>query len=195
MPISRSWPNMPTQPANPEPAPDFDSMLSRKFGKEVANYFSGSPLNRVGFLRGDHSFLSQALKHPSTRFLLTNELQPLVDPNNKAKLGYVGFEDVQPVIGDNPYATTEEEMIAQYDSKKYTPQMIFLGIDERNKESLSYTTKKNTYEGAPYFAVDITPKENIKEACEQLIKTLEGKGMTFAKGRVMDVEAPDGTSY
>lgn len=30
------------QPALPEPAhPNVDSMLSRKFGKEVANYFSG----------------------------------------------------------------------------------------------------------------------------------------------------------
>lgn len=29
-------------PANPEPVhPELDSMLSRKFGKEVANYFSG----------------------------------------------------------------------------------------------------------------------------------------------------------
>lgn len=57
---------MPTQPANPEPAhPDVDSMLSRKFGKEVANYFSGSPLNRLAFLRADNVFLSKALKHPS----------------------------------------------------------------------------------------------------------------------------------
>ena len=30
------------QPKLPEPAhPDVDSMLSRRFGKEVANYFSG----------------------------------------------------------------------------------------------------------------------------------------------------------
>ena len=30
------------QPDLPEPAhPDIDSMLSRKFGKEIANYFSG----------------------------------------------------------------------------------------------------------------------------------------------------------
>jgi NAD+ diphosphatase len=30
------------QPELPEPAhPDIDSMLSRRFGKEVANYFSG----------------------------------------------------------------------------------------------------------------------------------------------------------
>lgn len=33
--------NMPI-PDNPEPVhPDLDSMLSRKFGKEVANYFAG----------------------------------------------------------------------------------------------------------------------------------------------------------
>ena len=31
------------QPELPEPAhPDVDSMLSRKFGKEIANYFSGT---------------------------------------------------------------------------------------------------------------------------------------------------------
>ena len=54
---------MTKQPDNPEPAHStVDAMLSRKFGKEVANYFSGSPLNRVGFLRGDHKFLTQALK-------------------------------------------------------------------------------------------------------------------------------------
>lgn len=34
-------PQLPT-PQLPEPAhPDVDSMLSRKFGKEIANYFSG----------------------------------------------------------------------------------------------------------------------------------------------------------
>jgi hypothetical protein len=33
---------MPPTPALPEPAhADLDSMLTRKFGKEVANYFSG----------------------------------------------------------------------------------------------------------------------------------------------------------
>jgi len=69
---------MPPQPALPEPAhPEVDSMLSRRFGKEVANYFSGSPLNRVGFLRPDHQFLSSALHHPSTTFLLFKDLEPL----------------------------------------------------------------------------------------------------------------------
>lgn len=180
------------QPDNPAPAPDFDSMLSRKFGKEVANYFSGSPLNRMGFLRGDHTFLSQALRHPSTQFLLCNELQPLVRNDKGDKLAWVKFDEVKKVVGDDPYATDEKEMLAAYDSGKYVPQMVFLGIDEREKEALAYTNKKNTYTGAPYFAVDVTPKNKVKQACEELIKDLEGKGLGFAKGRVMDVEAQDG---
>ncbi len=184
---------MPVQPANPEPAPDFDSMLSRKFGKEVANYFSGSPLNRVGFLRSDHKFLSAALRHPSTQFLLCRDLQPLVDPSNGTKLCWVKYEDVKPVIGEDPYATTEEEMLGLYDSGRYVPQMVFLGIDEKVKEGLEYQGK-NKYWGAPYFAIDVTPKSGVKEACEKLIAELEGKGIGFAKGRVMEIEALDGKS-
>ncbi|KAA6413234.1 MAG: NADH pyrophosphatase [Lasallia pustulata] len=76
------------QPELPEPAhPDLDSMLTRKFGKEVANYFSGSPLNRVSFLRTDQPFLSAALQHPSTTFLLFNDLSPLtLSPTRLASL-------------------------------------------------------------------------------------------------------------
>jgi hypothetical protein len=36
------------QPDLPEPAhPEIDSMLSRKFGKEIANYFSGTEFRLV----------------------------------------------------------------------------------------------------------------------------------------------------
>lgn len=180
------------QPALPAPAHDsVDSMLSRKFGREVANYFSGSPLNRVGFLRGDNIFLSKALKHPSTQFLATNELQALI--SGPAQLAWLKFEDVKPVIGEDPYAQSEKEMIAAYDSSKTVPQMVFLGIDEKAKgETLSYTNKKNTYTGAPYFAVDLTPKGSLREACEALIESLKAKGLNFATGRPMDWSAPDG---
>lgn len=41
-----------SHPALPEPAhADQDSMLSRKFGREVANYFSGMLLHLLSFLR------------------------------------------------------------------------------------------------------------------------------------------------
>lgn len=193
------------QPDNPEPAHhDIDSMLSRKFGKEVANYFSGSPLNRVGFLRADHQFLSQALKHPSTAFLLCNELQPLVQSGTapgKGRLQYVKYEDVQPVIGSDPFAQSEKEMLDAYRSDQYIPQMIFLGLDEKvpEGEGLAYQAK-NLYKGAPYFAVDVTPRPQadarISEACKTLITRLQkDQGFEFGKGRIMDIEPSDAAIY
>ena len=183
-------------PDLPAPAhPEVDSMLSRKFGREIANYFAGSPLNRLGFLRGDHTFLSQALKHQTTGFLLCNELQPLIKKDDQGKVGgrlaWVKYEDVKPVIGEDPYANDEKKMVEIFNSEKITPQMIFLGIDEKAKDGLSYMGK-NRYTGRPFFAVDVTPKGSVKEACEGLIKKLDGEGFEFAKGRVMELEAGDG---
>ncbi|KAF2496929.1 hypothetical protein BU16DRAFT_507644 [Lophium mytilinum] len=171
---------MPPQPALPEPAhAELDSMLSRKFGKEVANYFSGSPLNRVSFLRTDHAFLSQALKHPSTSFLLFNDLNPLV--KSPTQLGYSIYKDVQPLIGEDPFKKSEEDLIKEYNSSTYIPQLIFLGLDDRNKEGFVY---KDHYKGAPYFALDVTPKESVTAAAESLISSLESKGLEFSKGRM-----------
>ncbi|KAF2743211.1 peroxisomal NADH pyrophosphatase-like protein NUDT12 [Sporormia fimetaria CBS 119925] len=166
-------------PDLPEPAhPEVESMLSRKFGKEIANYFSGSPLNRVSFLRPDHTFLSAALNHPSATFLLFKNLEPLIE--SPTALGYVKYEDVKPILGDDPFATSEEDLVKEYNSHKYFPLVIFLGLDER-KEGFVY---KEHYKGQPYFAVDVTPKESVTEAAEKLVKELEGRGLTFSKGRM-----------
>ncbi|USP72946.1 uncharacterized protein yc1106_00220 [Curvularia clavata] len=170
---------MPPQPDLPEPAhPEVDSMLSRKFGKEVANYFSGSPLNRVGFLRPDHQFISSALHHPSTTFLLFNKLEPLV--KSGTELARCTFADVKPVIGENPFEKSEDEVIAQYNSSLYVPQIIFLGLDER-KEGFKY---KDHYKGQPWFAVDVTPQESVKEKAEELIEKMKAQGLDFSKGRM-----------
>ncbi|KAL8738072.1 MAG: hypothetical protein Q9181_001096 [Wetmoreana brouardii] len=168
-----------SQPTLPEPAfPNLDSMLSRKFGKEVANYFSGSPLNRVSFLRADHTFLSAALKHPTTSFLLFNNLNPLAkDPST---LEYLPFAEIQPLIGDNPYSKTEVQLISEYNSTTTIPQLLFLGLDERNNHGLTY----NIYTGAPYFALDVTPKGIITSQAESLIRTLELRGLKFLEGRI-----------
>ena len=147
----------------------------------------GSPLNRVGFLRPDHVFLSQAIRHPTTSFLLCNNLQPLT--KEPSKLAYISHAEVKPLIGDNPYEKSEDELIEQYNSEKSVPQMIFLGIDERNKNGLVY---KENYKGAPFFAVDVTPKGSYADIAKKVISDLESRGYSFAQGRVMDVEASEG---
>ncbi|KAH9882545.1 hypothetical protein J1614_000781 [Plenodomus biglobosus] len=178
-------------PALPEPAhPDVDSMLSRKFGKEIANYFSGSPLNRVSFLRADHAFLSSALKHPSTAFVVFNNLEPLL--KSASELARVSFDHVKPVIGEDPFERPEEDMIAQYNSALYVPQIVFLGLDER-KEGFVY---KEHYKGQPWFAVDITPKESVKEEAEKLVSTLTSGEFEFGKGmRQMHLVAEEAAIY
>lgn len=147
----------------------------------------GSPLNRVSFLRPDHAFLSLALKHPSASFVLFNKLEPLLA--SPSELFLAKFSDVQPILGDDPFATSEEELIAQYNSTSYIPQLVFLGLDEK-KEGFKY---KEHYKGQPYFALDVTPKLSVTEAAEKLIKDVEGRGLTFSKGRVhMSLAAQEG---
>lgn len=153
-------------------------MLARKFGKEVANYFSGSPLNRVSFLRPDHAFLSQAIRHPSTTIVLFNKLEPLV--SSPTALATATFADVSPIVGADPFLKSEEDTIKEYNSSVYVPQIVFLGLDE-GKEGLVY---KEHYKGVPWFAVDITPKGGVVEECEKLVERLKGEGKEFSKGRM-----------
>lgn len=178
-------------PDLPDPAhADVDSMLTRKFGREIANYFSGSPLNRVSFLRANHGFISAALTHPSTNFLLLNELSPLCD--GPAKLAYVKHEDIKALIGENPYEKTEEEMIKAYNSSTTIPQLLFLGLDERVKEEQG-GFKHGIYSGRPYFALDVTPKGTTKQASEGVIEAMKAKKLEFIVARVnMSLPAPEG---
>jgi NAD+ diphosphatase len=155
---------------------------------------TGSPLNRFGFLRSDSTFLSGALRHPSASFLLCNNLQPLT--KDKTQLAYVKYDHVKPIIGTDPYATPEDKMIETFNSKTFIPQIIFLGLDESVKQdSFSYEAKNALHKGAPYFAIDVTPKDPLTQECNDLIKACEDKGLTFAQGRAMDLVSSDAAIY
>lgn len=182
---------MPAQPDLPDPAHhDVDSMLSRKFGREVANYFSGSPLNRVSFLRANHDFISKALVHPSTSFLLFNSLAPLAkDPS---QLAYASHSDVKPLIGENPFEKSEEDIIKEFNSAITLPQVVFLGLDERKKDGFEH----GIYKGTPYFAVDVTPKGTAEKEANSVIEAVKAKGLKFVQGRVhMTLNAPEGKDF
>lgn len=163
-----------------------DSLLSQKFGREVANYFSGSPLNRLSFLRGDYAFLRAAFAHPTARFLLMDNLAPLVfaDP---AYLAYARHADVAPLTGADPFGRTEEEMVSEFDSEEERPVIVFLGIDEKGALRLGggwgddaadpFTYKE--FKGAPYFAVDVTPRGKLADAAIALIAAMKTRGLSF----------------
>jgi NAD+ diphosphatase len=176
--------------------PPDDSMLSLRFGREVANYFSGSPLNRLSFLRTDHDFLRAAFSHPSAGFLLMNNLNPLT--KDDSNLAFVSHPDVEPVTGADPFGKPEEEQMKEFNSDKTQPLILFLGVDDRNLLP-SNGTEKGTfkfkdYHGSPYFAVDITPRGTLTEVGNKVIAALETKGLKFRDNspRRMDLPAPQG---
>lgn len=144
----------------------------------------------MSFLRTDHSFLSAALKHPSTSFLLFNELSPLArDPT---KLEYSSYNAVRPLIGDDPYSKTEEQMTLEYNSTTTIPQLLFLGLDEDHKSGFEWSI----YHGTPYFALDVTPKGTIASAAEALIKDVKSQGLQFVEGRMhMSLPASQAAIY
>ena len=181
---------MSSAPALPEPAHhDVDSMLSKRFGREVANYFSGSPLNRVSFLRQKHTVIASALAHPSAKFLLLNNLAPL--GRDSSNLAYVSYEDFKPLLEGKDFGKSEEEMIEEYDSSVSSPLVVFLGLDEKQEDGFGY----EMYKGTPYFAVDVTPKGTLEEKTLEVIEEVKAKGRIFIEGRVAHVlNASEGTN-
>ncbi|KAJ5620841.1 hypothetical protein N7510_004825 [Penicillium lagena] len=165
-----------------------DSMLSRHFGRETANYFSSSPLNRLSFLRSDHPFLSTALKHPSTRFVLLNNLAPLT--RSSAELYYAKHEEVAKLVPQDIFDKSEEDMIKSYDSRKTHPTLIFLGLDEGQKAG---GMAWKVYTGTPYFAVDVTPKgsEEQQTAAKDIIGAMEAQGLSFFQSRIITTLSAD----
>jgi len=122
--------------------------------------------------------------------LLFKDLAPLgKDPT---KLEYVAYKDVKPLIGEDPYSQSEEDLIASYKSTTTIPQLLFLGLDESHSSGLHYTN----YHGAPYFALDVTPKGSITAAATQLIENLSSRKLTFIEGRMhTSLPAPTAAIY
>lgn len=165
----------PLMPTNPVLDTDL-SMLTRRFGKEVINYYAGSTLNRYSFLRPDTAFLRKTALAPSARFLALNNLNPLV--KSATELALLKFDDVKPLVGEDLFALSEEDEIKQFDSKKSRALVVFLGIGEGEGETFE-STEHGSVKGQPYFAVDVTPKGSIADTANALLKKEEDAGNSF----------------
>jgi NAD+ diphosphatase len=147
-------------------------------------------LNRVSFLRPDHSFLAQAFDHGTTKFMVFKNLSPLV--KTPSEISYASYSELKSLIPTNPYEKPEEDLIKEFDSRKKIPQLVFLGLDERVKDGLSF---KN-YTGAPHFAFDITPVAPYEEAANGILAEMEKNGLSFVEGmRAMSFPADVGKKF
>ncbi|KAJ6444799.1 NADH pyrophosphatase [Purpureocillium lavendulum] len=189
-----------TPPLMPEPpvlAHDA-SMLTKRFGQEVVNYYSGSRLNRYSFLRSDALFLRAAVASPAARFVALHNLAPLVA--DRRTLALLAFDDVKPLIGADAFALADADAIKQFDSAaKPRPQLIFLGTleggagkEDADADAEFETAKHGNVRGQPFFAVDVTPKGPWADAATSLLAQQEAKGMklqTDARSMTLHAEA------
>lgn len=159
---------------------DDDSMLTRRFGREVVNYYAGGRINRYSFLRADAAFLRRAAVSPTARYLALDDLNALVV--DKKKLAYLSFDEVQSLIGPDPFGLTEDEAIQVYDSTQSKPLIVFLGMLEGDHETDHIVSGDHgDIKGHPYFAVDITPKGTHAEKAASFLADQEGKGFSLDK--------------
>jgi NAD+ diphosphatase len=150
-------------------------------------------LNRLSFLRTEHPFLSAALKHPSTRFVLLKDLSPLVQNPNELYLAH--YKDVQKLVPPTIYDKTEDEMIKEYDSRITKPDMIFLGVDESaaSKSPGEEVMEWKIYKGQPYFALDLSDKGSDEQRAhaKQLLEEWKEKGISPWVSRTHMTLSPD----
>ncbi|KAH7326378.1 NUDIX hydrolase domain-like protein [Stachybotrys elegans] len=168
---------------------DDDSMLTRKFGKEVVNYYAGGSLNRYSFLRPDLKFLNAVALSPETKYIALNNLSPLV--TSSSELAFFSYEDLKSVIGTAPFGLAEEEYIQLYDSTKSAPLIVFLGMDESGQTSTTFETSAHgSISGKGCFAIDVTAKGFQVEAASAFLAAAEQKGIaTQGNPRSMTLHA------
>lgn len=80
----------------PAPQPPFSSFTT-------VNFYNGSKLNRLSWLRNDAKFLNNALHSPRTRFVLLQNLNPLThkEANGEHKaesLATMSWEEIKPFV-------------------------------------------------------------------------------------------------
>lgn len=128
--------------------------------------------------------MSAAFNHPSALFLLLNNLAPLAE--GPTKIAFASLNNIQPLIQDDPYKISEEEVILAYNSTAWIPQLVFLGLDERRQQQQNQDDglRWTSYSGVPYFALDVTPMGSIEVQARKLIQDFKAKGKGFLEGRL-----------
>ncbi|KDQ28273.1 hypothetical protein PLEOSDRAFT_28295, partial [Pleurotus ostreatus PC15] len=133
------------------------------------NMFSGSPLNRLSWLRSSHLFLNAVLPLPTTRWLLFNAGQPLIstksDPSGKGerRLAYLATQDGELVPVTQPDASGHAPESPLDAVRHRGLPLVFLGLKETHMGSgaLPSSDFKDpepavaNLKGTPYFAMDV----------------------------------------
>lgn len=176
------------------------------------NMFSGSPLNRLSWLRTSHPFLNAIIVSPKTRWAVFNSGQPLVYANSglvhEQSLAFLSTSDVRPFLGPEPFfgqGKEEGELVVESPETQHSPTeaarhhsspIIFLGLKENSKSnalpSCDFVDPEAAIanlDGVPYFSIDIfelgLTDERIKEILEASSAAQDGQTLSWSEPRIL----------
>ncbi|KAH8827884.1 NUDIX hydrolase domain-like protein [Flagelloscypha sp. PMI_526] len=165
-----------------------------------SNYFGGSPLNRLSWLRSKSAFLNAIVESPSSKWLVFNAGQPLV---SDSRIAYLSTEEVKPFIGSQPWfgqnAEPTDLLLAEdehTEAIRHTGiSIVFLGLHEPENattalpetEFIDASSAVKKLEGNPYFTIDLSelPDNQAQEAIQRIQASKEGQNMTWSEPRSM----------
>ena len=117
-------------------------------------------------------------------------LSPLI--KSPTEIHYATLEDLKSILPNNPFAKSEQESVEDYNSEIDIPQVVFLGLDEKDKNGYSF----RNFKGAPHFAVDITPRRYNEAEANQVVEGFENAGLSFVEGmRAMSFNSDVAAAY
>lgn len=146
-------------------ATDHSSSLS-----SPVNFLSGSPLNRLSWLRESAVFLNAAVESPRTRWLLFQLGQPLISNGAPAQLptsSVLSLLGPKPFFGqgENAGDTADPSVSVLHSARHRGPPIVFLGLEEEEDTvsalpSSDFTVKDGEklpdIKGTSFFALDVS---------------------------------------
>jgi NADH pyrophosphatase NudC (nudix superfamily) len=171
------------------------------------NFFGGSPLNRLSWLRTSEPFLNAIVDHPSTRWIVLKDGNPLLstpEGSKKGKVARLSTPEVRSLLGAKPYfAQTLEEgevadpaVTALEAARIRGPGIVFLGLHEIDDASVgalpsSDFGKKEAaavaakIKGEPYFSLDVTglEQQHIDDVLKETEASKAGEKLSFVDTR------------
>ncbi|THH29272.1 hypothetical protein EUX98_g4926 [Antrodiella citrinella] len=166
------------------------------------NFFSGSPLNRLSWLRTSQVFLNSVALSPSARWVLFKDGQPLVasepsaepDKRGRKSLGRLTTAEVRSLLGSDPFFAQGQNdgevapagvSVLEADRLR-GPPIVFLGLHEPNSEggadalpSSDFSAKIDAaavaekIKGTPYFTLDVSAVE--QKHLDEVIHSAEAR--------------------
>lgn len=154
--------------------------------ERFVNFYAGSPLNRLSWLRPSHYFLNAVAASPATRWMVFNSGDPLgVKGSEESKIVYLTTQDLEPILGSEPYfgqGQAEGELCQPADSDAPVDRVlqsarhrgspaVFLGVHEDKSHGeppalptseFSAANAKTAVEklsGTPIFAIEVSNEE------------------------------------